>query len=256
MYRAPSELLQAAENHANPWQLRLRASELLNEAGNVAERNALYRDYLATGPKAGDGSEHERLQTFRYRLTETGDDPDHWREALVQSELGSAWHSADTLEWASRSSLVLGARAAAAFTSISLSKPLEQSLARKQKALETARQRFLDAEALGGERVLSESLFRRAELYRGLAKDLMTSAVPSDLNELEAMQYQMLLEEEAYPFEEKAIQLHTENHRRITSEGYDAWIGRSLGVLAELHPGRYERSVKWLSWNMESNDGV
>ena len=84
----------------------------------------------------------------------------------------------------------------------------------------------------------------------------MTSTIPSDLNELEAMQYQMLLEEEAYPFEEKAIQLHTENHRRIASEGYDAWIGRSLGVLAELHPGRYERSVKWLSWNMRSKDDV
>jgi len=254
--RAASELLQAADNHPDPWQLRLRAAELLNEAGNIAERNALYRDYLATGPEVGHGSEHERLQTFRYRLVETGDDPDYWREALVRSELDSAFHSADTLEWASRASLVLGARAAAAFTSISLSQPLAQSLDRKQKALETARQRFLDAEALGGERVLSESLFRRAELYRGLARDLMASAVPSDLNELEAMQYQMLLEEEAYPFEEKAIQLHTENHRRITSEGYDAWIGRSLGVLAELHPGRYERSVKWLSWHMESNDGV
>ena len=254
--RAASELLQAAENHTNPWQLRLRAAELLHEAGNMAERNALYRDYLATGPTAGDGSEHERLQTFRYRLVQTGNDADYWREALVRSELDSPWHSADTLDWASRASLVLGARAAAAFTSITLSQPLEQSLERKQKALEAARQRFLDAEALGGNRVLSESLYRRAELYRGLAKDLMASAVPSDLNELEAMQYQMLLEEEAYPFEEKAIQLHTENHHRITSEGYDAWIGRSLGVLAELHPGRYERSVKWLSWNMESNDGV
>lgn len=254
--QAASELLQSAENHDNPWQLRLRAAELLSEAGSVAERNALYKEYLATGPRAGDGSEHERLQGFRHRLVETDDDPDYWREALVQAELDSARHSANTLDWASRSSLVLGARAAAAFTSISLTQPLEQSLDRKQKALETARQRFLDAEALGGERVRSESLFRRAELYRGLARDLMVSTVPSDLNELEAMQYQMLLEEEAYPFEEKAIQLHTENHRRITSEGYDAWIGRSLGVLAELHPGRYERSVKWLSWNMESNDGV
>lgn len=254
--QAASELLQAADSRANPWGLRMRAAELLNEAGNIAERNALYVDYLATGPEAADGSEHERLQTFRYRLVETGDDPDSWREALVQAELDSAWHSADTLEWSSRASLVLGARAAAVFTSISLSQPLEQSLDRKQKALEAARQRFLDAEALGGGRVLSESLFRRAELYRGLAKDLMASTIPSDLNELEAMQYQMLLEEEAYPFEEKAIQLHTENHRRIASEGYDAWIGRSLGVLAELHPGRYERSVKWLSWNMRSKDGV
>jgi len=254
--QAASELLQAANTHANPWQLRLRAAELLDDGGNVAERNALYRDYLATGPSVGDGVEHEQLQTLRNRLIETGDDPDHWRELLVQAELDSPWHSARTLEWASRSSLVLGARAAAVFTSIGLGQPLEQSLDRKQTALEAARQRFLDAEALGGERVLSESLFRRAELYRGLAKDLMASAVPADLNELETMQYQMLLEEEAYPFEEKAIQLHTENHRRITSEGYDAWIGRSLGVLAELHPGRYERNVKWLSWNMESADGV
>lgn len=254
--RAASELLQAADNHANPWHLKLRAAELLNQAGNVAERNALYRDYLATAPKAESGAEHEQLQTFRHRLVETGDNPDAWREVLVQSELDSTWHTADTLEWASRSSLVLGARAAAVFTSIRLSQPLEQSLARKQKALESARQRFLDAEALGGERVLSESLFRRAELYRGLAKDLMASTVPADLNELEAMQYQMLLEEEAFPFEDKAIQLHTENHRRITAEGYDPWIGRSLGVLAELHPGRYERSVKWLGWNMEIRDGV
>ena len=254
--QAASELRTAADHSASPWPLRLRAAELLNDAGNVAERNTLYRDYLATSPKAGDGSEHERLQTFRYRLIETDDDPDNWREALVRSELGSAWHSADTLKWASRSSLVLGARAAAVFASISLSQPLEQSLNRKQKALESARQRFLDAEALGGDRVLSESLFRRAELYRVLARDLMASAVPANLNELEAMQYQMLLEEEAYPFEERAIQLHTENHQRISSEGYDAWIGRSLGVLAELHPGRYERSVKWLSWTMKSNDGV
>ncbi|WP_372997917.1 tetratricopeptide repeat protein [Marinobacter sp.] len=254
--QAASELLQASDHHPKPWPLRLRAAELLHDAGNLAERNALYRDYLATRPEAEDGAEHERLQTMRHRLVEAGDDPDHWRQVLVQAELDSQWHSTLTLDWASRASLVLGARAAAAFTSIGLSQPLEQSLSRKQKALETARQRFLDAEALGGERVRSESLFRRAELYRGLAKDLMASTVPADLNELEAMQYQMLLEEEAYPFEEKAIQLHTDNHRRITSQGYDAWIGRSLGVLAELHPGRYERSVKWLSWNMESTDGV
>ncbi|PHQ26319.1 hypothetical protein CLH62_01580 [Marinobacter guineae] len=253
---AASELLLVAEGQPDPWELRLRAAELLHEAGNVAERNGLYRDYLATGIVAEDGPGHLQLQTMRYRLMESGVEGDYWREAMVRAELDSPWHSPDTLQWASRASLVLGARAAAVFTSIELTHPLEDSLARKQSALETARQRFLDAEALGGEAVLSESLYRRAELYRGLARDLMASSVPADLNELETMQYQMLLEEEAYPFEEKAIRLHTENHRRITSRGYDAWIGRSLGVLADLHPGRYERKVKWLSWNMEAGDGA
>ncbi|AXS85154.1 outer membrane protein assembly factor BamD [Marinobacter sp. Arc7-DN-1] len=252
---AASELLQMAAGQPDPWQLRLRAAALLHDAGNIAERNALYRDYLATGVVAGDGPGHLRLQTMRHRLMESGVEGDDWREALVSAELESPWHSPETLEWASRASMVLGARAAAAFTSIELTHPLEDSLERKQGALEAARQRFLDAEALGAEAVLSESLYRRAELYRGLARDLMASSVPADLNELETMQYQMLLEEEAYPFEEKAIRLHTENHRRITARGYDAWIGRSLGVLADLHPGRYQRKVKWLSWNMEAGDG-
>ncbi|MBC7182398.1 MAG: outer membrane protein assembly factor BamD, partial [Marinobacter sp.] len=252
---AASELLQVAAGLSEPWPLRLRAAQLLHNAGNVPERNALYRDYLATGPVADDSSGHVQLQTMRHRLLESDVEADNWRAELVSAELASNWHSPETLEWAARASLVLGARAAAAFTSIELRPPLEESLARKQEAMETARQRFLDAESLGGETVLSESLYRRAELYRGLANDLMASSVPDDLNELEAMQYQMLLEEEAYPFEEKAIRLHTENHRRITSRGYDAWIERSLGVLAELHPGRYQRDVKWLSWNMEAGDG-
>ncbi|WP_375192874.1 outer membrane protein assembly factor BamD [Marinobacter sp.] len=254
--RAASELLQASANQADPWPYRLRAAELLDRAGNLVERNQLYRDYLAAHPTPGDGQQHQQLQTLRYQLMESTEDADHWREALVAAELDSPWHSDASLEWAARASLVLGARAAAAFTRIGLDHPLEQSLAHKQAALETARQRFLDAEALGGEQVLSESLFRRAELYRGLANDLMASSVPAELNEMEAMQYQMLLEEEAYPFEEKAIGLHRENHQRITSSGYDPWIGRSLSILAELHPGRYERNLKWLSWNMEVADGA
>ncbi|MEC7376166.1 MAG: outer membrane protein assembly factor BamD, partial [Pseudomonadota bacterium] len=254
--RAASELLQASANHADPWPVRLRAAALLDRAGNLVERNELYRDFLAAHPSPEDSQQHQQLQTLRYQLIESTEEADHWREALVAAELDSPWHSEDSLEWAARASLVLGARAAAAFTRIGLDQPLEQSLARKQKALETARQRFLDAEALGGEQVRSESLFRRAELYRGLANDLMASSVPVELNEMEAMQYQMLLEEEAYPFEEKAIALHRENHERITSRGYDPWIGRSLGILAELHPGRYERNLKWLSWNMEIADGA
>jgi len=64
----------------------------------------------------------------------------------------------------------------------------------------------------------------------------------------------MLLEEEAYPFEERALALHSENHQRITAGGFNAWIEKSLGVLAELHPGRYDRSPRWMSITTEGND--
>ena len=89
-----------------------------------------------------------------------------------------------------------------------------------------------------------------------MADDLMASEAPSELNELETMQYQMLLEEEAYPFEEKAIKLHARNHQRVADGVFDHWVEQSLQVLAKLFPGRYERDVRWMTWNEEPNDGA
>lgn len=254
--RAASELLTAAAGTANPWPAKLRAAGFYHEAGAMEQRDSLYVDYLETQPIANTAEQHVQLQTMRQRLLKSGNGSAAWRKAMVTQELASQWHSEQTLLWAARGALVLGAQAAANFTSIELAQPLAESFDRKQKALETARNYFLDAEKLGGEPVRSESLFRRAELYRALAKDLMASSVPDDLNELETMQYQILLEEEAFPFEEKAIRLHSENHQRLVSQSYDAWIAKSLGVLAELNPGRYSRSVRWMSWNVEAKDGA
>ncbi len=252
--RAADELLRGAEQLADPWPLKLQAAELYHGADRVSERNQLYLAYLKTAQTGGSSEQHVRQQTFRHRLAKSEQNGDRWREALVTHELASQWHSEQTLAWAARSALVLGAKDAAGFAAISLGQPLADSLERKQQALEQARERFLQAEQLGGERVKSEALFRRAELYRVLAQDLMNSSVPSELNELEAMQYQMLLEEEAFPFEEKAIGLHSDNHQRLTEKGYDPWIGKSLEVLAELNPGRYHRNVRWMSWQGEIGD--
>lgn len=246
--QAANELLDAASTAAEPWPLQLKAAELFHVAGDQGNRDRLYLSYLKTNPSAEDAGQHLQLQTMRYRLINSGDRAGNLRQAMVASELASPWHSEESLAWSARAALVLGARDAATFASIPLNQPLADSLDRKQRALESARTRFLEAEQLGGETVRSETLFRRAELYRLLAQDLMASSVPADLNELEAMQYQMLLEEEAFPFEEKAIALHSDNHRRVTDHGYDAWIGKSLGVLGQLNPGRYSRSVRWMTW--------
>lgn len=246
--QAANELLGAASTAAEPWPLQLKAAELFHLAGDQGNRDRLYLSYLKTNPSAEDAEQHLQLQTMRHRLILSGERTGNLRSAMVASELASPWHSEESLAWSARAALVLGARDAAIFTSIPLSQPLADSLDRKQRALEGARMRFLEAEQLGGEAVRSETLFRRAELYRVFAQDLMTSSVPADLNELEAMQYQMLLEEEAFPFEEKAIALHSDNHRRVTDHNYDAWIGKSLGVLAQLNPGRYSRSVRWMTW--------
>jgi hypothetical protein len=57
--------------------------------------------------------------------------------------------------------------------------------------------------------------------------------------------YNMLLEEQAYPFEELAITFHEANVQFGWQEGYNEWVDRSLVALAELSPARYAK-FEWV----------
>ena len=72
-----------------------------------------------------------------------------------------------------------------------------------------------------------------AELYRQLGADLMASERPKNLNAEELEQYDVLLEEQAFPFEEKAIELHETNAQRTGDGVYDDWVQRSFDVARE-----------------------
>ena len=80
------------------------------------------------------------------------------------------------------------------------------------------------------------------ELYRQLGADLMTSERPKNLNAEELEQYDVLLEEQAFPFEEKAIELHETNAQRTGDGVYDEWVQHSFDVLAKLKPARYAKT--------------
>ncbi|MEC7815121.1 MAG: tetratricopeptide repeat protein [Pseudomonadota bacterium] len=250
--KAAEELMASAESHAAPWPLRHRAAALFDAGRALEQRNAIYRRWLAEAPNPESAEQHVRDQRYRSGLIAAGEEIAQHQAALVNAEADSPWHSQETLEWAGRAALALGARAADTFADIALAHPLEATLTRKQQALESAQQYLVQAETFAGDSVASEVLYRRAELYRILAGDLMASQPPAELNEMETLQYQMLLEEEAFPLEEKAMALHARNHQRIAEHGFDVWIGRSLDALATLHPGRYQRELRWMSWNQEA----
>ena len=78
-------------------------------------------------------------------------------------------------------------------------------------------------------------------MYRTLASDLMASDRPSGLNDLELEQYDILLEEQAYPFEEQAIDVFETNAKRSWKGTYDEWVQASFTQLEELLPSRYRK---------------
>jgi hypothetical protein len=90
--------------------------------------------------------------------------------------------------------------------------------------------------------VTTAATFGMAELYRRLGADLLTSERPKNLNAEELEQYDVLLEEQAFPFEEQAIELHETNAQRTGDGVYDEWVQKSFEALAKLKPARYAKT--------------
>ena len=71
---------------------------------------------------------------------------------------------------------------------------------------------------------------------------LIESERPEGLTSQELISYEMVIEEEAYPFEEQAITVHEENFELLAAGIYNPWVQKSLDSLADLMPGRYAKS--------------
>ena len=69
----------------------------------------------------------------------------------------------------------------------------------------------------------------------------MTSERPEGLNPLEREEYELAIEEQAYPFENKAIAVHESNLELISRGVYNEWVEKSLQKLAVLVPARYDK---------------
>jgi hypothetical protein len=92
--------------------------------------------------------------------------------------------------------------------------------------------------------VATAAVYRTADLYTDFSQALLKSQRPKGLNAEETEQYNIMLEEQAFPFEEKAIEIHEINAKRTSQGIYDNWVKQSFAALAKLRPARYAKSEK------------
>ena len=187
-------------------EARQKLIDLSSAAGNHAERSRWMRDLVAADASAGA----ERTDRTRYL--------------------------------AAKSQLELATPTRDAFLGTRLVVPLDKSLAAKQTRMEEALAAYGKAADYGIAEVTTAANYEIAELYHALSKDLYASERPAELNADELEQYDILLEEQAFPFEEEAIELHETNAARTTDGIYDEWVRKSLSALVELLPGRYAKA--------------
>ncbi|WP_434928846.1 tetratricopeptide repeat protein [Shewanella sp. HL-SH2] len=223
------------------------AAEYYLKADNTAKALTTFRRYAKTYPEPFDVAQEARFKMSEfYRANGEQTKQFYWFKQILSFHQKQAQSSPQDIqmrqvELASLSALGLGEAEQQTFMAIKLNVPLQKSLKRKQDAMKKAigyYQQVLDFQLA---KYVPHTTFNLAEMYRQLAQDMMQSQRPADLDELALEEYDILLEELAYPFEEKAIEIHVSNTERAWQNIYDQWVGKSFNKLAEIAPALYQK---------------
>ncbi|MFO7619890.1 MAG: tetratricopeptide repeat protein [Bacteroidales bacterium] len=137
--------------------------------------------------------------------------------------------------------LVLAEKEYETFAAVKLVKPFEENLKKKRKLMQTATTKFNRLLNYEIGKTTAAATYYLAEIYAHFSNALMTSERPEGLNPLEMEQYELAIEEQAYPFEERAIQVHESNIKLISLGVYNKWIDKSLQKLAVSMPAHYDK---------------
>ncbi|MBY6190443.1 tetratricopeptide repeat protein [Microbulbifer agarilyticus] len=128
-----------------------------------------------------------------------------------------------------------------AFAQIALVAPLERNLNAKRERMQAATKAFSDLIDYQVADVTAAATFYLGEIYLHFSQALKDSERPTNLSALELEEYELALEEQIYPFEERAISVHEKNIDLMAAGIYNNWVAKSIGQLAGLVPARYER---------------
>jgi tetratricopeptide (TPR) repeat protein len=219
----------------------LQAADLYDKSGNTAKSRAMLEAFVKHFPQPLNPAMEARnkLSLIAAKLGDVGA-RDYWLKDIISADRAAGAARTDrSRALAAKAMLTLASPLREQFRSVKLVVPLKKTLAEKRKAMEAALKAYEAAADYQVSEVTTAATYESAELYRQLGKDLMSSERPKNLSKDELEQYNVLLEEQAFPFEEKAIKLHEVNAARTKDGTYDEWVQKSFTSLAQLNPGRY-----------------
>ncbi len=244
--QAADELVVMARSSNDPEVKRqslYMGAELYEKSGKRAQAIEQYRRYATEYPRPlANNLEAQFKLTELYKASGERDKRLYWLQNIINTHQRAGTAKTDRSTYLAASAQAeLAQPAYDEFTRIPLTLPLKNSLQRKRAALEKALKAQEQILTYGVAEFTTEASFKIGEIYAQLSRDLMASQRPKELDELALEQYEILLEEQAYPFEEKAIEIHQANIQRSWNGTYDAGVKRSFDALAKLLPARYNK---------------
>jgi len=223
-----------------------KAADLYKDSTRLPQEQGVLQDILARYPKPIS----ESIEA-RFRLLEISEINGNaqvrtqiLRDMVRVDATAGAERSDRTRFLAAKASLELAEPVRRSFVAMKITQPLADSMKLKKSLMEDVLKVYGDAAEYGVAEVTTAATFRLGEVYQQFSKDLMDSERPQDLDEAALEQYDLLLEEQTFPFEEKAIGLYQANAARTADGVYDEWVRRSFAALAKLMPARYAKTER------------
>jgi TolA-binding protein len=220
-----------------------KAAELYRDTGAIGSEQRVLEDIIARYPNPIAESIEGRVrlvEIFRSK-GDQGAVTASLEEIVRVDATAGAQRTDRTRFLAATSSLELAEPVLRRFSVVKLGQPLAESMKLKRSLMEDVIKAYTAAADYGVAEVTTAATFHLGDVYETFAADLMESERPADLDAAALEQYELLLEEQIYPFEEKAIDLHKANADRAPDGVYDEWVRKSFDRLASLMPARFAK---------------
>ena len=219
------------------------AAELHQQAGDNKQALAVYRRFVGYFPQPVEINLEMRNKVAEILKAENdrkGYLDELEKMVAVEAAAGRA-RTPRTRYLAGKGALVLAELTYERFAQVRLVKPFEANLGKKKEQMKVAMRSFNKLVEYEVGEVTAAATFYLAEIYAHFSKALTESERPDGLNAQEMQEYELAIEEQAYPFEEKAIEIHEKNLELISAGIYNPWIDKSLAKLARFVPARYDK---------------
>jgi len=235
---------EAAQTAAVRKEALQRSAELYAQAHDIPRAMTVLEKLVAQYPTPLTDAQEIRQRLADYAAARSDQlTRDRWYREIVKvdSEAG-AQRTPRTHYLAAKAQLALAAEPRDEFRAIRLTLPLARTLKAKRKAMERAMAAYRLAAAYEVAEVTTAATYEMAGLYQTLAHDVMASERPPKLSAQELDEYNSLLEDQVFPFEEQAIKIYGANAARASQGVYDEWVRKSFDALAQLDPARYAKT--------------
>ena len=222
------------------------AAELKEKAKNSVDANELYREYANSYPKPLEQNVEAQYKLVQHYTRENNDyRVSFWKDKIVKSHASAGDENTPRITFlAAEIKFEMVEPEYTRYRRIKITQPLKRSLERKKKQLELVLGQYQEIANMGSAEWTTASNHRIARIYQIMGEDLMTSERPKGLDADQLEQYDILIEEEAIPFEDRAIEVFSLNANLVNSNIYDKWVKESFSELAKLIPGRYAKFEK------------